>query len=61
MYGAFEIRNTWDGPVLGILKCESANFWEPDSIDIDFPDGTHALYLKWVGGGSAQLKSIKFN
>ena len=61
MYGGFEIRNKWDGPVLGTLKCESANFWEPDSIDIDFPDGTHALYLTWVGGGSAQLKSIKFN
>ena len=61
MYGGFEIRTKWDGPVLGKLNCESANFWEADTINIDFPDGVNALYLTWVGGGSAQLKSIKFN
>jgi len=60
IYGSFEVRTTWDGPVLGTIKCESSNVWNTWSADISIPDGVSAFYLKFVGGGTAQLKSIKF-
>jgi len=58
MHGGFEVRSQLEGPLLGFIKCESANFWEARSAEIDFPDGPAALYLTWTGGGNAQLKSI---
>ena len=50
--------------VLANLKIEltdSSNFWEEHSASIDFKDGVNALYLKFTGGGTGQLKSISFN
>lgn len=59
--GDFEIRTSIDGPVLGKIKVDFSNFWELNSTDIKIPDGTSALYLKFTGNGSGQLKSIILN
>ncbi len=62
IYGSFEVMNKWDGEVLGKIELtDSSNFWEEHSASIDFKDGVNALYLKFTGGGTGQLKSISFN
>ena len=60
MYGSYEIRTEWNGPVLAKFKCETSNFWEDQGTEITIPDGVHAIYLTYRGGGTSQLKSIKF-
>lgn len=61
IHGDFEVRTTWDGPVLGkITLNDGSNFFEEHSAQIDIPDGISAFYLKFTGNGGGQLKSIKF-
>ncbi len=60
-YGVYEVRTKWDGPVLGIIKTDSSNFWEQYSADIKIPDGIDSLYLTFNGGGNGQLRDITFN
>ncbi len=59
-YGSFEVRTAWDGPVVGVLKGESANFWEEQSCNVKIPNGVSALYLTYRGGGTVQLQKFKF-
>ena len=60
--GNYEVRNSWDGPILGTITInDGSNFWEKHSSEIKFPDGTNALYLKFVGNGIGQLKAICFD
>ncbi|MBR5647256.1 MAG: family 43 glycosylhydrolase [Treponema sp.] len=61
VYGHYEIRTKWDGPVLAVIKPDLSNVWEEYSAEVNIPDGVGALYLKYVGGGTGQLKSIRFN
>ncbi|MDR0222530.1 MAG: family 43 glycosylhydrolase [Oscillospiraceae bacterium] len=56
--GAFEVRTAWDGEVLGTIPVKSANNWTAFSADISIPDGVHALYFVYKGGGSAGLCSF---
>lgn len=60
-YGYYEIKTKWDGPVLAELHAPLSNFWEEYSTEISIPDGVHALYLTFKGGGTGQIKSIKFD
>ncbi|MCQ2575477.1 MAG: family 43 glycosylhydrolase [Treponema sp.] len=60
-YGYYEVRTEWDGPVLGTIKTDLSNFWDEYSGEVNIPDGVHALYLRFVGSGNGQLKSIRFN
>lgn len=58
-YGSFEVRTKWDGEVLATIKIpDSSNVWETYSTDIAMPDGVNAIYLTYVGGGTAMLKSF---
>lgn len=58
-YGSFEVRTKWDGEVLATVKIkDSSNVWETYSSDIALPDGVNAIYLTYVGGGTAMLKSF---
>ncbi|MBP7175472.1 MAG: family 43 glycosylhydrolase [Thermoclostridium sp.] len=56
--GAFEVKTAWDGEPLGTIPVVSANIWTGFSADITIPDGIHALYFTYAGGGSANLASF---
>jgi hypothetical protein len=56
--GDFEIRTTWDGPVLGKISVAFSNVWQNYSADITIPDGIHPLYITYTGQGSASLASF---
>lgn len=60
IHGDFEVRTSIDGEVLGRITVDSSNFWEDYFADIKIPDGVGALYLKFVGSGCGQLKTIIF-
>ena len=59
--GAFELRLSLDGDVLAQIPVEFTNVWTEFSADIKIPDGVHALYFTYTGGGTAQLKSFSLN
>ena len=56
--GDFELRTSWDGPVLGRIPVVYSNVWKEYSADIKIPDGVHALYFTYTGEGSASLASF---
>jgi len=56
--GAFEVKTAWDGPALGSIPVNFTNVWKEYAADIAIPDGVHALYFTYRGGGNAQLKSF---
>ncbi len=58
--GFFEVRNTWDGPVLAEIKIGFGNIWTPFSANVDFPKGRQALYLTYKGRGPIDLRSFVF-
>ena len=59
--GDFEVRTSWDGPVLGKISLpDGSNFWEEHTGEVSIPDGVGALYLTFTGNGVGQLKSIRF-
>ncbi len=56
--GEFIVKTAWDGDPLGSIKVISANIWTEFKSDITIPDGVHAIYLEYKGGGNPQLKSF---
>ena len=56
--GLFEVKTSWDGPVLGTIAVNFSNVWTEYSADIRIPDGIHALYFRYSGSGNASLKSF---
>ena len=60
MHGEFRVRTSWDGPVLGAVKVESANIWQDFSAAVPLPDGVSALYLEYSGSGDPQLRAVGF-
>lgn len=56
--GQFEIKSSWDGPMLASIQVRYTNFWEEYTTDVAFPDGVQALYLTYRGEGVASLRSI---
>lgn len=56
--GQFEVKTSWDGPVLGRIPVDFANVWTEYATDLDFPNGIQALYLTYTGNGSASLASF---
>ncbi len=56
--GEFEIKTSWNGPVLGKIPVVFSNVWKDYSADITIPDGTHSLYFTYNGQGSASLASF---
>ena len=57
--GCFEVKTAWDGETLGKIDVISSNIWTDFSCGISVPDGTHALYFIYRGGGNASLKSFE--
>ena len=60
MHGEFRVRTSWNGPVLGAVKVESANIWQDFSAAVPLPDGVSALYLEYAGSGDPQLRAVGF-
>ena len=58
VYGKYEVRTKWDGPVLAEITPIGSNIWETFSADISLPDGVGELYFKFVGGGTHQFKGF---
>ena len=58
VYGKYEVRTKWDGPVLGVITPIGSNIWETFTADISLPDGIGELYFKFVGGGTHQFKGF---
>ena len=56
--GLFEIRTSWDGPVLGQIPVGFTNVWTEYETEAAVPDGVQALYLTYRGSGSAALASF---
>lgn len=56
--GSFEVKTSWDGPVLGKIPVQFANIWTEYSADIAIPDGIQALYFTYTGSGSAHFASF---
>ncbi|GEN50477.1 family 43 glycosylhydrolase [Alkalibacterium pelagium] len=53
--GNFEIRNSWNGEVLGTIPVNFTNVWTDYTTQINFPDGVHPLYITYAGNGRASL------
>jgi len=58
VYGKYEVRTKWDGPVLAEISAGCSNIWETNSSDIKIPDGVGELYFKFVGSGTHQFKGF---
>lgn len=56
--GSFQVKTTWDGPVLGEIPVVFTNVWKEYAADIAIPDGVQAIYLTYTGSGSAGLASF---
>ncbi|MBQ7680335.1 MAG: family 43 glycosylhydrolase [Butyrivibrio sp.] len=56
--GTMEVRNAWDGPVLGEVPVDFANVWCDSTAEIAVPDGVQALYFTFRGSGYLQFASF---
>jgi hypothetical protein len=56
--GEFEVKTSWNGPVLGTIRVDFSNIWKEYSADITIPDGIQALYFTYRGMGSASFASF---
>jgi len=57
--GTIEVRIAIGGEVLASIPISNTNVWEIATAPIAFPDGVHAIYLTYRGGGNASLKSFE--
>jgi hypothetical protein len=56
--GAFAVKTAWDGEALGTIPVVSSNIWREYAADIRIPDGVHAIYFTYTGGGSPSVASF---
>lgn len=56
--GCLCVRTAPDGEVLARLVLHNTNLWHDYTAPVCFPQGQHALYLTYEGGGFAMLKSF---
>jgi len=57
--GTIEVRTAIGGEVLAVIPILNTNIWETATAPIAFPDGVHAIYLTYRGGGNAAMKSFE--
>ncbi len=61
MGGHFEIKTSIDGPAIGRSEqIPNSNVWERYEIPVTLPDGVTDIYVTYVGGGNAMLRSFEF-
>jgi hypothetical protein len=59
--GSFEVRTSWDGPVLASIPVEFTNVWTSYTAEVEIPDGINAIYFTYRGPGSAAMNSFTLN
>lgn len=59
IHGEFELMTSLDGDVLGRVRVNGSNIWKTDTGEVSIPDGVHAIYLRFHGGGNGHLKSFE--
>lgn len=59
-HGALEVKTAIDGEVLASIQTDSSNVWEDYSAEVAIPDGVHAIYFTYRGGGTASLRAFSF-
>ena len=57
-HGAFEVKTSWNGPVIGRIPVNFTNVWTEYEGNITIPDGIQALYFTYSGDGGAGLASF---
>ncbi len=57
--GEFELRLSPDGEGCGCVRVHGSNIWQSFTADVDVPDGVHAIYLCFIGGGGGHLESFE--
>ncbi len=58
--GKYEARLTWDGPVIGEASIDGTNVWTDRVCRFEKPvNGVHALYVTFVGSGTASMLSFE--
>jgi hypothetical protein len=58
--GNFEVRTDLADAPLGVIPVVSANVWTEFSAEVEIPDGIHAIFLTYKGGGTPHLLSLEF-
>ncbi len=56
--GDFEIKTSWNGPVLGKISVDFTDVWHEYCADVKIPDGIQALYFAFNGFGSGHFGSF---
>jgi arabinoxylan arabinofuranohydrolase len=56
--GAFQVKTSWDGEILGEIPVDFSTVWTEYSENIILPNGVHALYFTYVGSGRASFQSF---
>lgn len=57
--GAFKVKTAWDTEALAKIPVDFTNVWTEYDAAIEIPDGVHALYFTYTGGGRASLASFE--
>lgn len=57
--GEFEIRTSYNGPVLATLPIQFSNVWETYETEISLPKGKTAIYISYKGDGNCHMKSFE--
>ncbi|MCQ2519797.1 MAG: family 43 glycosylhydrolase [Lachnospiraceae bacterium] len=58
--GTIEVRTEWDKEPVGKTDFHSDNIWKQVDIDVNIPDGVHAIYFTYHGGGQKLFKGFEF-
>ena len=53
--GHMEVKTAWDGETIAKIPVGYANVWNETTVDVDLPDGVHALYFEFKGEGGITL------
>lgn len=56
--GVFQVKTAWDGDTLASIPIVFTDQWERYETALALPDGVHAIYLTYTGGGHTALKCI---
>ena len=54
-HGHLEVKTTWDGEAIARIPVYYSNVWKENAVDVNLPDGIHALYFEFKGEGGTTL------
>ena len=54
-HGHLEVKTAWDGEAIARIPVYYSNVWKENAVDVNLPDGVHALYFEFKGEGGTTL------